>query len=163
MLATLDHHTARPARVPTARTMAVPSTAVGAASPAGSITSTRLRPARSRRGTTYDVNIGGLEGRLTVTELPDGRPGEVFLKASKQGSTLSGLCETLSLVTSLALQHQVPLIDVVRRLLNQRFEPAGHTSDPDIPTATSLADYLARRLAIDHLDHDAQVELGLAH
>lgn len=154
---TLAQHvpTLRPARVPTARTESMP-TALAPATPA------RQRPARARRGTTYDFDLAGLEGRLTVTELPDGRPGEVFLKVSKQGSTLSGLCEALSMMTSLALQHHVPLVDVVRRLLNQRFEPAGHTADPDVPTATSLADYLARRLAADYLTDDERAELGLA-
>ena len=158
---TLAQHvpTLRPARVPTARAESMPTTPAPAApAPAAA----RQRPARARRGTTYDFNLAGLEGRLTVTELPDGRLGEVFLKVSKQGSTLSGLCEALSMMTSLALQHHVPLIDVVRRLLNQRFEPAGHTADPDVPTATSLADYLARRLAADYLTEDERAELGLA-
>ena len=145
----------RPGRVPTARIATVTPIAPAASTPV------RQRPTRARRGTTYDFNLGGLEGRLTVTELPDGRPGEVFLKVSKQGSTLSGLCETLSLMTSLALQHQVPLIDVVRRLLNQRFEPAGYTADPEVPTAASIADYLGRRLAADYLTDDERDELGL--
>jgi ribonucleoside-diphosphate reductase alpha chain len=75
-------------------------------------------------------------------------------------STLAGLCEALSLMTSLALQHQVPLVDVIRRLINMRFEPAGLTDDTDIPHATSLADYLGRRLA-DYLDTTARCGLGL--
>ena len=121
----------------------------------------RQRPARARRGTTYEFDIAGLRGHLVVTELADGQPGEVFLKVSKQGSTLSGLCEVLSIMTSLALQHRVPLMEIVRRLLNQRFEPSGLTADPDVPAATSLADYLARRLAVDYLTEDERVRLGL--
>lgn len=162
MLATLDQpiSLAPSARVPAAR---VAAAAPAPSAPAAPAAPKRQRPARARRGTTYEFDLAGLEGRLTVTELPDGRPGEVFLKVSKQGSTLSGLCETLSLMTSLALQHQVPLVEVVRRLLNQRFEPAGYTSDPEVPDATSLADYLGRRLAVDYLDDDERAELGLAH
>ncbi len=114
------------------------------------ITPTRMRPTRTRTGTTYDVTIGGLDIRLTITNLPDGRPGEVFLTAGKQGSTLAGLCEALSLMTSLALQHHTPLVDITTRLAAMRFEPAGPTNDPDVPTVTSLADYLARRLTIDY-------------
>ncbi|GGQ71424.1 TSCPD domain-containing protein [Couchioplanes azureus] len=140
------------------RPMAVPAARTGGVPPVGPV---RQRPARSRRGVTYDLDLAGAEGSLTVTELPDGRPGEVFLRVSKQGSTLSGLCEALSMMTSLALQHDVPLREVVRGLLNQRFEPAGHTADPDIPTSTSLVDYVARRLATDYLSQDEQAELGL--
>lgn len=122
---------------------------------------TRLRPARHRRGHTYDVVIAGLAGRLTVTELPDGRPAEVFLAVGKQGSTLAGLCEALSLMTSLALQHQVPLADVVSRLINMQFEPAGHTGDTDVPATTSIADYLGRRLAADYLSYAECARLGI--
>ncbi|OJF11455.1 TSCPD domain-containing protein [Couchioplanes caeruleus] len=140
------------------RSMTVPAARAGGDPRADPI---RRCPARSRRGVTYDLDLAGIEGSLTITELPDGRPGEVFLRVSKQGSTLSGLCEALSMMTSLALQHDVPLREVVRGLLNQRFEPAGHTADPDIPTSTSLVDYIARRLAVDYLSPQEQAELGL--
>lgn len=108
--------------------------------------STRTRPARSRTGQVTEVNIAGLEVHLTITELPDGRVGEVFLRAGKQGSTIAGLCESLSISTSLALQYGTPLTEVVERLRGSRYEPAGWTSDPDIPQVTSLSDYLARKL-----------------
>ena len=122
---------------------------------------TRLRLPRIRRGRTYDFNLGSLSGTLTVTELPDGRPGEIFIKVAKQGSTLAGLCEALSISTSLALQHHTPVIDVVRRMLNTRFEPSGFTGDPEVPVATSLADYLARRLATDYLSGDECAQLSV--
>lgn len=111
---------------------------------------TRMRPARTRTGTTHDVTIAGLDIRLTITTLPNGQPGEVFLTAGKQGSTLAGLCEALSLMTSLALQHHTPLPDITTRLANIRFDPAGPTTDPDIPVAASIADYLAHRLTLDY-------------
>jgi ribonucleoside-diphosphate reductase alpha chain len=123
---------------------------------------TRLRPSRTRRAVTEDFDLGGLSGRLTITELPDGRPGEVFLMVGKQGSTLAGVCEALSLMTSLALQYQVPLVEVVRRLINMRFEPAGLTGVADIPFAVSIADYLGRRLAMDFLASDDREQLGIA-
>lgn len=119
----------------------------------------RLRPPRRRSGQTRDFDLNGLSGRLTITELADGRPGEVFLVAGKQGSTLAGLCEALSIMTSLALQHHVPLVDIVKRLVDMRFEPAGHTGDTDLPHASSLADYLGRRLA-DYLDPNLRAEFG---
>ena len=122
----------------------------------------RLRPARTRSGRTYEFALGGLDGRLTVTELPDGRPVELFLTVAKQGSTLAGLCETLSLTTSLALQHHVPVAAVVRRLVNMRYEPSGLTGDADVPVATSLSDYLGRRLAADYLSPDERADLGLS-
>lgn len=111
----------------------------------------RTRPTRARTGHSAEVSIGGLTIHLTITELPDGQPGEIFIRAGKQGSTLAGLCEALSLTTSLALQHGVPLHDIVTRLRGMQYEPAGLTSDPDVPRVTSLSDYLAQRLAADYL------------
>jgi ribonucleoside-diphosphate reductase alpha chain len=148
MLATLDV-----LRLPTTRDRAP------AAAPA--TPTARVRPARKRPGHIHEFDINGLAAHLTITELPDGRPGEIFLKVGKQGSTLTGLCEALSLMTSLALQHQVPLVEIVRRLINMRLEPTGTTGDPEIPTTTSLADYLGRRLAADYLNPDDGAELGL--
>lgn len=121
------------------------------------VAATRTRPARTRSGYTTEVTIGDMTIRLTITELPDGQPGEIFLKAGKQGSTLAGLCEALSLTTSLALQHGVPLDDIVIRLRGMRYEPSGFTTDPDIPRVTSLSDYLAQRLAADYLTETASV------
>jgi 8-oxo-dGTP diphosphatase len=112
----------------------------------------RERPGRSRPARCYDFAIGSLSGTLTVTELPDGRPGEIFVQVAKPGSILAGLCESLSVTTSLALQHGTPVVDLVRRMVNTRFEPSGATDDPDVPVATSLSDYIARRLATDYLD-----------
>lgn len=122
----------------------------------------RLVPGRRRQGRTYSFDLGDLSnGFLTVTELSDGRPTEIFIKVAKQGSTLNGLCESLSIATSLALQHHTPVIEVVRRLLNTRFEPSGFTGDPEVPFATSLSDYIARRLAADYLEPHQLAELGL--
>lgn len=120
----------------------------------------RLQPSRTRPARTYEFALGDLDGTLTVTELPDGRPAEIFLTAAKQGSTLAGMCEALSIMTSLALQYQAPVIDVVRRLINIRFDPAGPTGDHDLPKATSLADYVARRLALDYLNDRDRAEVG---
>lgn len=150
MLVTLDARTAHEARnlAPTTRPQ-----------PAA-IPAPRLRALpRRRSGLTHEFDLGGLAGRLTITEL-EGRPAEVYLVAGKQGSLLAGLCEALSLMTSLALRHQVPLVDVVRRLVNMRFEPSGLTGDSDVPESTSLADYLGRRLA-EYLDPVSRAELGL--
>jgi ribonucleoside-diphosphate reductase alpha chain len=88
---------------------------------------------------------------LTAGAHADGQLGEIFLRLGKQGSTLAGLAEAFSIVTSLALQYGVPLDLVVERLRGLRFEPAGVTDDTEIPEATSVMDYLARRLAADFL------------
>ena len=121
---------------------------------------TRQRPARTRDGRIYDIEIGGAPVQVIITELPDGRPGEVFLTGGKQGSTFAGMCDTVAITTSLALQHHTPVADIARRLANHRFDPAGPTTDPDVPHATSLADYLARRLARDYLSADERRQLG---
>lgn len=140
------------ARVPAARV------APTASNPLGPL---RLRPGRTRHGHTYDVQVGGLTGHMTVTHLPDGRPVEVTLMFGKQGSTLAGLADALSQMISLALQYHTPLVEVVERLVNMRFEPAGFTADPDVPTAGSIADYLGRRLSADYLTSAERERLGL--
>lgn len=120
-----------------------------------SITAARQRPPRRRAGMTYEFELNG-EGHLTVTELADGRPGELFITWAKQGSTLQGLCDALAIAVSLGLQHGVPLADYTRRLTGTRFEPAGCTGDPQLPQATSLVDYISRRLTLDYLPPTGQ-------
>lgn len=125
-------------------------------------TSTPIRPTRTRPGRIHEVEIGGTAVQVTINELPDGRPGEVFISGGKQGSTFAGMCETVAIVASLALQHQVPIDELSRRLANLRFEPSGATGDPEIPEATSLSDYLARRLAHDYLAVESPAALRAA-
>ncbi len=101
------------------------------------------------------------EGYVTVGEYEDGRPGEVFIKVSKQGSTLAGIMDAFSIAISLGLQHQVPLATFVRKYANMKFEPAGLTDDPDLRLVTSLLDYIFRRLALDFLTLEERAELGI--
>ena len=101
------------------------------------------------------------EGYVTVGEYEDGRPGEVFMKVSKQGSTLSGVMDAFSIAVSLGLQHGVPMSTFVRKYTNLRFEPAGITDDPELRLASSLVDYIFRRLALDYLSFDERLELGV--
>ena len=109
----------------------------------------RRRLPRIRRSYTMSFQVGGAEGTLTAGAHLDGQLGEIFLRLGKQGSTLAGLAEAFSIVTSLALQHGVPLELIAARLRGLRFEPAGLTDDQEIPEATSVMDYVARRLAAD--------------
>ncbi|GAA1801367.1 hypothetical protein GCM10009682_24020 [Luedemannella flava] len=104
---------------------------------------------RHGRGHTYEFAINGLDGRVTITTTADHTVRTVVLAAGKQGSTISGLCDALSQMTSLALAHHTPVQAVAAVLTGLRFEPAGATGDPEIPTATSVADYLGRRIAAD--------------
>jgi ribonucleoside-diphosphate reductase alpha chain len=105
--------------------------------------------------------VADCEGYVTVGEYEDGRPGEVFMKVSKQGSTLAGIMDAFSISVSLGLQHGVPLSTYVRKYANMRFEPAGITDDPDLRIATSLVDYIFRRLAVDYLPLEERAELGI--
>ena len=100
---------------------------------------------------TFAFRVADCEGYVTVGEYEDGRPGEVFMKVSKQGSTLAGIMDAFSISVSLGLQHGVPLATYVRKYTNMRFEPAGITDDPELRIATSLVDYIFRRLAVDYL------------
>ena len=101
------------------------------------------------------------EGYVTVGEYEDGRPGEAFIKVSKQGSTLAGIMDAFSISISLGLQHGVPLATYVRKYINMKFEPSGMTDDADLRIATSLVDYIFRRLALDYLSPSEREELGV--
>jgi hypothetical protein len=116
---------------------------------------------RSRRGTTTSFQVAGAEVVLIANADQRGSLGEVFAKFGKEGSTTAGLMDLLSAAVSLGLQHGVPLEEFVAKFRNQRFEPMGTTDDPDIPHATSVGDYLARRLAYDWLDVDSRKELDV--
>lgn len=83
------------------------------------------------------------------------------MKVSKQGSTLAGVMDAFSIAVSLGLQHGVPLSTFVRKYTNMRFEPAGITDDPDLRIASSLVDYIFRRLAVDYLSYEERAELGV--
>ena len=100
----------------------------------------------TRQSETHKFMIGGHEGYLTVGLFPDGRPGEIFIKMSKEGSTLSGLIQGFCRAFSLALQHGLSVHDASDRFRGMRFEPMGPTSNPDVPEASSILDYVARYL-----------------
>lgn len=121
----------------------------------------RERLPRHRRSLTFAFRVADCEGYVTVGEYQDGRPGEIFMKVSKQGSTLAGIMDAFSISVSLGLQHGVPLATYVNKYTNMRFEPAGITDDPDLRIATSLIDYIFRRLAIDYLSLEERTNLGI--
>jgi len=121
----------------------------------------RERLPRRRVSTTFAFRVADCEGYVTVGEYEDGRPGEVFIKVSKQGSTLAGIMDAFSISISLGLQHGVPLATYVRKYVNMKFEPSGMTDDADLRIATSLVDYIFRRLALDYLDPSEREELGV--
>jgi ribonucleoside-diphosphate reductase alpha chain len=121
----------------------------------------RERLPRKRQSTTFAFRVADCEGYVTVGEYDDGRPGEVFMKVSKQGSTLAGIMDAFAISVSLGLQHGVPLATYVKKYTNMRFEPAGMTDDPDLRIAASLVDYIFRRLAVDYLPYDERVELSI--
>ena len=122
----------------------------------------RERLPRRRKSSTFAFRVADCEGYVTVGEYEDGRPGEVFMKVSKQGSTLAGIMDAFSISVSLGLQHGVPLATYVRKYTNMRFEPAGITDDPELRIATSLVDYIFRRLAVDYLPLEERAELAPA-
>ena len=124
--------------------------------------SVRRQLPRRRQGHTYKFNIADLKGFFTVSEYEDGAPGELFVNVSKQGSTLSGLMDSFAISVSHGLQYGVPLKSYVKTLMSSSFAPAGITDDPDIRTASSITDYIFRRLALDYLSFDDRLELGLA-
>jgi ribonucleoside-diphosphate reductase alpha chain len=121
----------------------------------------RERLPRRRTSSTFAFRVADCEGYVTVGEYADGRPGEVFMKVSKQGSTLAGIMDAFAIAVSLGLQHGVPLATYVKKYTNMRFEPAGMTDDPELRIAQSLVDYIFRRLAVDYLSREERFELGV--
>ena len=121
----------------------------------------RQKLPRSRRGRTIEFRVADCKGFATIGEYEDGRPGELFLTVSKQGSTLSGIMDAFAKSISYGLQYGVPLRAFVEAFTNMRFEPAGMTDDPDIRIASSIMDYLFRRLGLEYLTYDERVELGI--
>ena len=121
----------------------------------------RQKLPRSRTGRTFEFRVADCKGFATIGEYDDGRPGEVFLTVSKQGSTLSGIMDAFAKSISYGLQYGVPLRAFVEAFTNMRFEPAGMTDDPDIRFATSVMDYLFRRLAIEYMTYDERAELSI--
>jgi ribonucleoside-diphosphate reductase alpha chain len=116
---------------------------------------------KSRPSQTISFRVGESEGYITAGMYPDDGLGEIFLKVSKQGSTLAGVMDALAISISIGLQYGVPLDAYVSKFMNMRFEPSGMTDDPDIRFATSIVDYIFRRLAIDFLDDASREDFGI--
>ena len=121
----------------------------------------RRRLPRQRPATVTRFSVAGAEGYMTASSYPDDGIGEVFLKLGKQGSTLAGVMDAFSIAISVGLQYGIPLDSYVAKFTNMRFEPAGLTDDPDIRIASSVMDYIFRRLALDHLAYEDRAALGI--
>ena len=122
----------------------------------------RHKMPRERQSITHKFSIGGHEGYITAGMYEDGTIGEIFLTdIGKEGSTLRGMMNSFATAISLALQYGVPLETLVRKFSYMRFEPEGMTSNPEIPFAKSMPDYIMRWLASRFLDTDLQEELGI--
>jgi ribonucleoside-diphosphate reductase alpha chain len=121
----------------------------------------RRRLPKKRQSQTVSFAVGGAEGYMTASSYDDDGLGELFIKMSKQGSTLAGVMDAFSIAISIALQYGVPLETYVSKFTNMRFDPAGMTDDPDIRMAQSVMDYIFRRLALDYLPRDQREALGI--
>jgi ribonucleoside-diphosphate reductase alpha chain len=121
----------------------------------------RKRLPKKRPSETVSFAVAGAEGYMTAGSYPDGGLGEIFVKMSKQGSTLAGVMDAFSMAISIALQYGVPLETYVSKFVNMRFEPAGMTDDPDLRIATSIVDYLFRKLSLMYFDVNERGELNI--
>lgn len=116
-----------------------------------------------RTAKTFSFRVAGTKVYLTVGEFEDGTPGELFIKIAKQGSTLSGVMDALGISISYGLQYGVPLKSYVYGLTHMSFAPSGITDDPEVRTASSIVDYVFKRLALTYLSFDDRLELGMAN
>jgi ribonucleoside-diphosphate reductase alpha chain len=125
-------------------------------------TAIRVKLPKVRPSKTFSFTVADCRGYLIVGEYEDGRAGEIFISVAKMGSTLAGLMDTFARSVSYGLQHGVPLKVYVKGMTSISFAPSGITDDPDIRTASSLVDYIFRRLALNYLSFDDRLDLGLA-
>ncbi|HXF56511.1 MAG TPA: vitamin B12-dependent ribonucleotide reductase [Actinomycetota bacterium] len=121
----------------------------------------RRRLPAQRPAKTFSFSVGDAEGYIIAGEYPGDGIGEVFLKVAKQGSTLAGVMDAFAIAVSIGLQYGVPLEAFVQKFINMRFEPSGVTNDPDIRFASSLVDYIFRRLALEYLPAEKRAALGI--
>ena len=135
--------------------------AVAEPAPSHEVRPVRRRLPKKRSAAVTSFAVAGAEGYMTASTYPDDGVGEVFLKLGKQGSTLAGVMDAFSMAISISLQYGVPLEKWVEKFTNMRFEPAGITDDPDIRIASSVMDYVFRRLALDHLPYETRAEMGI--
>jgi ribonucleoside-diphosphate reductase alpha chain len=143
------------ARAAKAEPAAAPAVAAGPPQPA------RRRLPNDRQALCHKFDVAGHEGYIHVGFHDDGTPGEIFIKMAKEGSTVSGLMDTIGVLTSMALQYGVPLEVLVSKFSHVRFEPSGFTKNPDIPMAKSLIDYIFRFLGARFLVGEARAAVGL--
>lgn len=115
-----------------------------------------------RTAKTFSSRVGGTKVYITVGEYEDGTPGELFIKIAKQGSTLAGVMDAMGIAVSYGLQYGVPLKSYVHALTHMSFAPSGITDDEEVRTASSIVDYVFKRLALTYLNFDDRLELGLA-
>jgi ribonucleoside-diphosphate reductase alpha chain len=142
----------------TSKPGAAKATPAPEAAPVGPV---RRRLPTDRSAACHKFDIAGHEGYIHVGFYEDGTPGEIFVKMAKEGSTISGLMDTIGVLTSMALQYGVPLEVLVSKFSHARFEPSGFTKNPDIPMAKSLIDYLFRFLGTRFLGTEARTAVGL--
>jgi ribonucleoside-diphosphate reductase alpha chain len=114
-----------------------------------------------RQSETHKFSVAGHEGYLTYSMFEDGSLGEIFIRMSKQGSTLAGLLDAFAIAVSIALQYGVPLKELVNKFIYMRFEPMGITNNEDIPIASSIVDYIFKYLALRFLTLEELKEIGL--
>jgi ribonucleoside-diphosphate reductase alpha chain len=124
-------------------------------------TAVRRKLPDERESITHKFSISGHEGYITVGKYEDGTPGEIFITMAKEGSTISGLMDSFATMTSLALQHGVPLNFLVDKFTHTRFEPSGFTKNPEIPMTKSIMDYIFKWLATKFLDRESQTQAGV--
>ena len=121
----------------------------------------RERLPDTRQSLTHKFNVGGHEGYINVGLYPDGRPGELFLTMAKEGSTVGGMMDAFGTAISMSLQYGVPLEVLVNKFSHMRFEPMGHTPNPDIRIAKSVVDYIFRWLGNTFLPGFREASIGL--
>jgi ribonucleoside-diphosphate reductase alpha chain len=121
----------------------------------------RERLGDTRQSITHKFNVAGHEGYITVGMYDDGRPGELFITMAKEGSTIGGLMDCFGTAVSMSLQYGVPLEVYVSKFSHTRFEPMGHTKNPDIRIAKSIVDYIFRWLGITFLPGYREANSGL--
>ena len=119
-------------------------------------TGARLKLCDEREARTHKFKLGIEDDEIKVYITPgiysDGRLGEIFLRADRQGSLVRGLMASFATLVSIALQYGGPLDTLVSKVRHVRFEPARYTGKPPVRKASSMIDYIAQWLALNYLE-----------
>lgn len=114
----------------------------------------RIKPAGIRTAHVHEVEITGLKFYITTSFYDNGKLGEVYISAGRQGSLIKGLLDSLSTTISEMLQYGVSPKNISQMYRGQKYEPSGFVKNhPYIKNADSISDLISKIIDIELGDY----------